>query len=104
MTARPAPAAMLALLLTALTPLAALADAAAGAQVAQRWCANCHVIDGAGPSASVPQGPPSFHVIAGHLDADQMRAFLANPHGAMPNLALSRAEIADLIDYIQSLR
>jgi hypothetical protein len=33
-----------------------------------------------------------------------MRAFLSHPHGAMPDLALSRAEINDLIDYIQTLQ
>lgn len=33
-----------------------------------------------------------------------MRAFLSHPHGAMPDLALSRAEIDDLIAYIGSLK
>ena len=38
------------------------------------------------------------------MSADQLRTFLAKPHGAMPDLALSRAEIDDLIAYIESLR
>ena len=91
-------------LLLALTPLHARADAAAGQRLAQQWCANCHVIGGAAPKATVPQGPPSFAAIAGHLDAGQMRAFLSHPHGAMPDLALSRSEIDDLITYIETLR
>ena len=87
-----------------LTPGAARADAAAGARMALQWCANCHVIDGSGPSARLPQGPPSFRVAAGHLNPGELRAFLSHPHGAMPDLALTRAEINDLIDYIQTLQ
>jgi mono/diheme cytochrome c family protein len=80
------------------------ADAANGERLARQWCANCHVIDGSGPSARLPQGPPSFRVAAGHLNPGELRAFLSHPHGAMPDLALSRAEIDDLIAYIEGLR
>jgi mono/diheme cytochrome c family protein len=97
-------AAALAVVPAWLTPVPAQADAAAGARLAQQWCVNCHVVNGAGPTASVPQGPPSFHTIAGHLNPDELRAFLTHPHGAMPDLALTRAEIEDLIAYIESLR
>jgi mono/diheme cytochrome c family protein len=83
---------------------AARADAAAGARMALQWCANCHVVGGGGPSVSVPQGPPTFRTIAGHLDTEQLRAFLTHPHGAMPDLGLTRAEINDLIDYIETLK
>ena len=80
------------------------ADAAKGAQIAQVWCANCHVISG-NPAASVPQGPPSFQTVArSGMTTDQLRAFLSHPHGAMPDLALTRAEIDDLISYIATLR
>jgi cytochrome c len=78
--------------------------ASAGAQIAQRWCVNCHVISSA-QTGAVPQGPPSFPTIAqSGMSADQLRAFLSHPHGAMPDLALTRTEIDDLIAYIQSLR
>jgi mono/diheme cytochrome c family protein len=55
------------------------ADAANGERLARQWCANCHVIDGSGPSARLPQGPPSFRVAARHLDtgADTGRASAA---------------------------
>ena len=80
------------------------ADAAKGAQIARQWCANCYVI-GSSPTGSVPQGPPSFQMVAhGGMSADNLRAFLSHPHGAMPNLALTRAEIDDLISYIATLR
>jgi cytochrome c len=77
------------------------ADVTKGAQLAQRWCANCHVVDGSG-AAVVQQGPPSFRSIG--LTGDQLRAFLTHPHGAMPDLALTRAEIDDVIAYIATLR
>jgi hypothetical protein len=38
------------------------------------------------------------------MTPDQLRAFLSHPHGSMPDLALSRAEIDDLIGYIETLR
>jgi cytochrome c len=92
------------LLLTAVGALAARADVSKGAQIARQWCANCHVID-AKPADTVPQGPPSFPSIAhSGLTADQLRAFLSHPHGAMPDLALTRAEIDDLISYIETLK
>jgi len=96
---------LLALLVLALVaPHAVLADAQKGAQIARQWCANCHVIGG-NPAGAVPQGPPSFPAISrSGMTADQLRAFLSHPHGAMPDLALSRAEIDDLISYIETLR
>jgi cytochrome c len=82
----------------------ALADANKGAQIARQWCANCHVIGGS-PSGPVPQGPPSLSTVArSGMTADQLRAFLSHPHGAMPDLALTRSEIDDLIGYIGTLR
>jgi cytochrome c len=77
------------------------ADVAKGAQLARQWCANCHVVDGSG-AATVQQGPPSFRAIG--LTAEQLHTFLTHPHGAMPDLALTRAEIDDVIAYIESIR
>src|SRR6476620_9013497 len=80
------------------------ADVANGERLARQWCATCHVIESSGPSATLPQGPPSFRVAAGHLNSGELRAFLTHPHGQMPDLALTRSEIDDLIGYIESLR
>ena len=82
----------------------AYGDAARGEQLARQWCANCHVI-GNNPSGGVPQGPPSFQAVAhSGMTADQLRTFLSHPHGAMPDLSLTRAEIDDLTGYIETLR
>jgi mono/diheme cytochrome c family protein len=95
--------------LTALVPALVVAhsvraDVQKGVQIARQWCANCHVIDGRSADA-VPQGPPTFPSVArSGMTNDQLRAFLTHPHGAMPDLALTRAEIDDLIGYIGALR
>ena len=82
----------------------ARADAETGAGLARQWCSGCHVV-AAGQNTAVPQGPPSFSTVAkSGVTAAQLRAFLSHPHGAMPDLALTRVEIDDLIDYIESLR
>ena len=80
------------------------ADVANGERLARQWCVNCHVINRSGPSATLPQGPPSFQVAADHLNPGELRAFLTHPHGQMPDLALTRSEIDDLIAYIETLR
>jgi cytochrome c len=82
---------------------ATLADAAKGSQLAQQWCASCHVTSGS-RAGNVQERPPSFRAIAGSRTADQLRAFLSHPHGAMPDLSLTRAEIDDLVGYIETLR
>jgi cytochrome c len=80
------------------------ADIARGEQLARQWCVNCHVI-GPATRTTTQQGPPSLPAVAASgLAVDQLRAFLTHPHGEMPDLSLSRAEIDDLIGYIQSFR
>jgi mono/diheme cytochrome c family protein len=97
------PAGSVVFLMLAVVAHPADADVARGGQLARQWCANCHVVD-EHPSGAVQQGPPSFRTIAHHLTADEVRAFLTHPHGAMPDLALTRSEIDDLIGYIETLR
>ena len=79
------------------------ADTAKGSQLAQQWCANCHVT-GSSRAGNVQEGPPSFPTIARTRTADQLRTFLSHPHGAMPDLSLTRAEIDALVGYIETLR
>ena len=78
-------------------------QAAKGSQLAQQWCASCHVTSSS-RAGNVQEGPPSFPTIARTRTADQLRAFLSHPHGAMPDLSLTRAEIDDLVGYIETLR
>jgi mono/diheme cytochrome c family protein len=83
---------------------ACAADADNGKTIANRWCASCHVVnheqklatDQAPPFASIAK-TPSF-------DASKLAFLLRKPHPNMPSLELSRAEIIDLADYIQTLK
>lgn len=80
-------------------------DMLAGKEVAQRWCANCHLV-APGQSTATSDSIPTFMAIAArpNVTLDGLRAFLADPHGRMPPLVLSRADIDNLAAYILSLR
>jgi mono/diheme cytochrome c family protein len=82
----------------------ARADPKEGGRLARQWCSGCHIV-AANQAGAVPQGPPSFLSLArSGMTVAQLRTFLSHPHPPMPDLALTRAEIDNLIDYIQSLR
>ncbi|PPQ38984.1 Cytochrome c553 [Rhodoblastus acidophilus] len=95
--------AALALVLTLATtvPLAA-ADIASGKKIAQRWCAACHVVAMDQNRASVDV--PTFCDIAQRKSGEQLRTFLIDPHPKMPDMSLTRGEIADIVAYIESLK
>jgi len=87
----------------AATPPVFAADIAHGAQLARQWCVSCHLLPEQQGQTAL-QGPPSFRDIArSGKTPDELRVFLMNPHGAMPPLTLSRAEIDDLVAYIETL-
>ncbi|GHD60103.1 hypothetical protein GCM10017083_45770 [Thalassobaculum fulvum] len=74
-----------------------------GAEIAARWCSDCHA---SGASARASDVGPPFPKIARERSADYLRGFLANPHvrGQMPPFDLTRDRIEDLVAYLQSLR
>lgn len=80
------------------------ADADHGADLAKRWCASCHVVDGGQKQASADV--PSFAAISSRSDfsAEKVAFFLLDPHPKMPSFPLSRSEAADIAAYIGSLR
>ena len=84
------------------SPAGAMAPSAeAGADIAARWCAACHVVseNGAGTDAA-----PSFVTIAHQRNAAELRAFLEHTHAKpMRGFTLSGHEIDDLIAYIVTL-
>ncbi len=90
-------------MLTALSAptLANAADVANGKKLAQRWCSACHVVS---PDQTRAQADsPSFENIARRYDSARLTRFLAAPYPRMPDMGLSRNEIADLVAYIRSL-
>jgi mono/diheme cytochrome c family protein len=84
--------------------LAMAADAGHGSDLAKRWCAACHVVNGDQKQASTDA--PPFVAIASKSDfiPEKIAFFLLDPHPKMPNFPLSRSEAADLAAYIGSLR
>jgi mono/diheme cytochrome c family protein len=80
-------------------------DPAAGLGIALRNCAICHIVAGQ-QTGPVPAGVPTFAEVARMPSTTELslRAFLQTPHPPMPDLALSRREIADVASYILSLR
>ena len=98
------------LALAILAPLAGVARAddvgpvAAGKNIAQTWCINCHVI--APNQARGSDQVPSFAAIAARTTttSDSLHAFLAQPHGKMPDFKLTPTDIDNMASYILSLR
>lgn len=81
-------------------------DPALGRGLAQRWCAECHVITPAPPARPPLHGAPSFTAVANDPTTSELglRVFLQTPHARMPNIRLDRDQIGQLSAYILSLR
>jgi mono/diheme cytochrome c family protein len=76
------------------------ADVENGKTLTERWCSSCHVVSGSQSKAT--DLAPSFASIAERPDfnVDKLAFFLLDPHPKMPNMALSRAEAANISTYI----
>lgn len=95
---------LVAMILAGLLPVqAGAADAERGRVLAERWCAQCHVVPGA--EASADGGPPlaSLPAETGQ-GAGAVRAWLFDPHAPMPGIDLGAGQIEDIIAYIRRLR
>jgi mono/diheme cytochrome c family protein len=81
----------------------AFADPDDGEKLARRWCAACHLV--ASDQQRTTTDAPPFATIARvpGFNREKLAYFLLEPHPKMPNMALSRAEAADLADYIAKL-
>ncbi len=81
------------------------ADAYHGKAIAERWCTDCHVVEREQKSPATDQAPP-FASIARtpEFGANKLAILLLAPHPNMPKLALSRSEVADLAEYILTLK
>lgn len=95
----------LAILPFAVAPLrmASAADVNRGRDLAERWCAACHVT---GPGQRQATEAPTFETIAqkDNLEARPLANFLLEPHPKMPNMGLTRIEAADIAAYIMSFK
>jgi mono/diheme cytochrome c family protein len=82
----------------------ASADSANGKMLATRWCAECHVVQQDQKLAT--DKAPTFASLARVPDfgANRLAFLLLKPHPNMPSLSLSRAEIADIAEYMGTLK
>jgi mono/diheme cytochrome c family protein len=80
-------------------------DLAVGRALAYHVCSPCHATE-ADPHPRMLDIAPDFQAIADTpgMTAAALGAFLLTSHTKMPNFILSRAESADVITYILSLR
>ncbi len=76
-----------------------------GRAIADRWCSSCHDV-GASGTRSAKDLAPSFESVArrDNLSRVQLETWIGNPHPPMPNLNLTRREVDNLVEYIQSLK
>ncbi|MEX0590434.1 MAG: cytochrome c [Xanthobacteraceae bacterium] len=79
------------------------ADTAAGKELAQRWCAVCHLV--APDQERAPTVAPPFASIGKKpgFNADQVAKSMLAPHPQMPGRELSRDQAADIAAYIATL-
>jgi mono/diheme cytochrome c family protein len=96
---------VLAVLIFAAGPVRAQAQSVErGREFAQRVCAECHAIrSGSTSSAAAAPSFPAIAAIPG-MTAIALRVALLSSHRDMPNLALTRDELDDVIAYILSLQ
>jgi mono/diheme cytochrome c family protein len=96
----------LALLLLMLPAFARAQDVARGKAMAERWCANCHVVSNAATVGNA-NGLETFPALAAdpRITESKLRAAMTSQHGGgMPDFSLTRQEQDDLVAYIFSLR
>ena len=83
-------------------PARAQGDPEVGRELAQRWCTSCHIVDYEGHGADAGPALPAL-LGDGRRTEDELRGWLAAPHPPMPDFALSRQEIEDIVAYLENL-
>jgi mono/diheme cytochrome c family protein len=83
-------------------PAGAVAPSAeVGADIAARWCADCHVV---APSGAGTDNAPNFTNVARARDGSWLKDFLSKPHAKpMRGFALTVREVDDVAAYIVTL-
>jgi mono/diheme cytochrome c family protein len=94
-----------ALALTLSAGLAHAQDILRGQALAERWCANCHVVNRAATTGKA-DGLPTFPALAARKDvtAATLKGAMSATHSLMPDFELGARDQEDLVAYIFSLR
>ena len=100
---RPWSAILIGTLATMALLASARADRRAGLELARQWCASCHLVAPAGRGTDTA---PPFEAMANDraYTPARLRSWLLAPHPPMPNFNLTRGEIEDIVEYLDSLR
>ena len=95
----------IALLLSVIAVPTHAQDVDSGRAIAEHWCSACHLV-GRTQTLAPNDAIPTFRSIAdmNSTTAISLTVFLQSSHEPMPNLMLSRRQIADVSAYILSLR
>ena len=83
-------------------PASAQGDPEAGRELARTWCTSCHVVDVEGEGTDAGPALPAL-LGDGQRTEDELRGWLAAPHPPMPDFALTRQEIENIVAHLQSL-
>ena len=88
----------------ALPPIPGVPSAERGKDLAERWCKSCHLVE-PGQADAPTDMPPPFAALAKDLPTREAeyRGFLQAPHAPMIEIALSRANIEDIVAYLHAL-
>jgi mono/diheme cytochrome c family protein len=80
-------------------------DALRGQQLAERWCANCHVVSRASDTGR-SDGLPTFPALANRKDitAATLKGAMSTTHSRMPDFQLGARDQDDLVAYIFTLK
>jgi mono/diheme cytochrome c family protein len=86
-------------------PLPGQPDPQSGKALAEKLCTNCHLVGSAQQEHAVAD-VPSFHEIANRQDQSTgaIIGHIVLPKHPMPQIPLTKSELADLAAYITSLR
>jgi cytochrome c len=81
-------------------------DAAAGRRLAQRWCSECHQMDGKPGRVDSHIEAPNFVEIAKEpsITPLSLRVFFQSSHQNMPDFHISPSQADDLTAYVLSLK
>jgi mono/diheme cytochrome c family protein len=90
----------------ALAGVTSTPDPVQGKILAEKLCTNCHLVESAQQQQPANADVPSFKEIAEREDqsAGAIAARIMLPKHPMPQIPLTKAELADLAAYILSLR
>jgi cytochrome c len=83
-------------------PALAAADVEAGRQLVLRSCSSCHAIN-ATNKATDGAPPLSFLAKDNKVRPAWVRGWLMDPHPPMPTIVLNRAQVDNIIAYLNTL-